>query len=145
MLRIGFVTYLIIVTAAGQWLCCCSAGRLFASLGAFGTMKHTEPTTAPCKCCSEEEAPSQEKPAEPSQPNCPCRESYGASRGLAVLSSDRMDELLQRSAGWTSFSLENTSFIFVGVTHSDQPCMEGVDGVFLADGIILRAFHIMRC
>jgi hypothetical protein len=81
MVRVGLLVYLIVATAAGPWLCCCTAAH-FAAL-------HTPATPQPAaargeepvpSCCSHKHAASAAKgiaiePAPPAERSCACKDA----------------------------------------------------------------------
>src|SRR5262245_34455215 len=92
MVRIGLTICLIFVTAAGPWLCCCTAGQLAAL--ASRSDQPAKPASAPC-CCDTSagaEDNARESPTSPER-HCPCQEHrpMGTVGALAKLASSVED------------------------------------------------------
>src|SRR5262245_15165910 len=71
------VGYLVLVTFAGPWLCCCTFARLAAH--ASTPAVPAAPAVPSCPCCCHEDADKVTFPADepaapsPKVPDCPCR------------------------------------------------------------------------
>jgi hypothetical protein len=73
-MRVVLAIYLTLATAAGPWLCCCSANRL-AALAAAARAPVPSPKPACCHCHgTPAPKPTPSTPARPPLPSCPCGE-----------------------------------------------------------------------
>ena len=82
MVRLALTVYLVGVTAAGPWFCCCTASRFFASLTRPSNPAAEEPVAdEPCCCCcchvpAVPQQPEHSQEPSPSTPfTCPCQQN----------------------------------------------------------------------
>jgi hypothetical protein len=151
MLRIAVASYLMIVTAAGPWFCCCAPARF----AAFLTHPCIEkPVTEQCSscCCKHHDQGSSgpQAPDEPvkvpARPGCPCR---GDSAQLIALPPALegtnplpIGELSERVTGvapcFSTDAIEApcSSSLFWGARRAHP---------FLSADDLLRALHNLRC
>jgi hypothetical protein len=85
MLRLGVVIWLIGVTVAGPWLCCCTAMRRAANLFASRPAEAARPEVA--ACCRHHD-PGEE--ARAPSPGCPCKKGADRDMVASVSAADRI-------------------------------------------------------
>jgi hypothetical protein len=150
MVRVVVVAYLVVVTAAGPWLCCCTPARLAAMLPSPST---TVPSTsARHDCCTGHgEAAHRSAPAgvqdraPPSGHPCPCQ---GATPCSVMLPP--APEGTDPSADAPSQSLIGPASVPMmdGVlTSCPAPAFQGARGAppFLTADDLLHVLHRLRC
>jgi hypothetical protein len=152
MVRIGLTLYLALVTAAGPALCCCSLGRLYASLPAPTQAIPARPTC----CCGQCEAPTADPveedepapdspvPSAPHQP-CPCKER---GKDLSALSTPDRHAVESGESLSGLYPLEAGKLVPVSSAESrdlrNVPA-ETIAFPYFGPRGILRALHILRC
>jgi hypothetical protein len=151
MLRIAVATYLMVVTAAGPWFCCCAPVRLAAI---FSSPRIEKPVTEGCpNCCThhDQQRP-QRQPADdpikpqPNRPGCPCRgeptQSVAlppAAEGTKHLPTTDLTERLSVIAPFTAVATvgePGSSVLHLGGRRAHP---------FLTADEILRALHNLLC
>jgi hypothetical protein len=151
MVRVGLALYLMLATAAGPWLCCCTADSLFVlcagtrpeSAGAHCSCGHhggdrAHPTTKPRGTADDpSQVPRGPCPCKQSRPEpsvfLPPEHSSGAQPGRFL------ETLPSTEAG--SFFLSASSLTLPAGGHST----ESIIGSWHDPRDILRALHILRC
>jgi hypothetical protein len=148
MLRV-VVAYLMIVMAAGPWLCCCTATRLTARLLSPAGQSARLPVVPCCQSSKADEgqpaSTSQSScPQAPATPDCPCKQ--GSSNEVAALPIGG-DEF-----GGTSDRLAAGAWLLAPCQHAhlvpEVASPAGADGIslpFLSTHDLLHILHIMRC
>lgn len=148
MSRITVAAYLMVVTAAGPWACCCTATRLSALLRHATTSRsHSAPPSR--ACCGHHGHPggtSKDRQA-PERPRCPCREqSFGSAEALRP-TAEAADQLQHRHLSSVPFGIPELLTAGPRPPHSegalDRPGLSALP--FLTTDDLLRALHILRC
>jgi hypothetical protein len=156
VLRVAVSAYLMFVTAAGPWLCCCTTARLATLFRPSAADTHHTTPAHPC-CCRDADGPDRdaapsrsERPREPQDRDghkCPCRQN--GSRDTAGLppSADRDGQALARQTlqGAPDFVAPHvcgTSPLCPG-NHLAPPDLPAFP--FLTAQEILRAHHNLLC
>lgn len=146
MARIGLTLYLIIVTLAGPWLCCCASVRWITSLSTPATT-----LAAPRTCCGRVNRDAESKPSK--KPN---REQKSPTP-LAPCSCERGQSLIvlaDGGIGRVDLQAEQFDTIELGGGFSTiSATVFGASNIFhrpahfpnLTARDILRALSIIRC
>lgn len=155
-MRVVVALYLVIVTAAGPWACCCTFTRLTAKVASANAGAPTSSTTH--SCCKKHQVPNRSEGSSedkaPSRPNhplghdCPCKQSGEcASTAFAPTQDESRDGAMRALAG----EFDAT----VGYLHPSHlaPTPHAVwpsswvrhDGSFLSTEDLLHVLHILRC
>ncbi len=147
MFRIGLSVYLMLVTLAGPWLCCCQLPRLSARFVAMMRNDKAKPAGNNHSCCQHRvPVKDSQPPAKPGDPSCPCQGTRQEAPALVLLESDgarQLDRDLNAQAvdllGCDSLSgnvMPSFTLMLTSSTRS-SPVLTGRD--------ILSALHILRC
>ena len=142
MVRIGVVVYLVLATAAGPAVCCCTMNRLFAfsSQGWSTTSSHHG-------CCNRHGKDGRRPGEVPKRrPDCPCQDSPRDSAYLAAAKSlvpeDAARSLnLPGAAGMVGSALPHS----LAPGAIIQVPRESIAFPFHDARQVLRALHILRC
>ena len=151
MVRVVFTTYLMFMTLAGPWLCCCKTVPTAAPCSCADSSCAQRQTSTHSGCCGEHKhgesdrhAPS-EAPGIPRTPPCPCQDD--PTRTAVVSPTSDMSEQLQRgtlSQELTGFACplfaERTQAVDVASALGDRQPLPFVSGQDL-----LHLLHILRC
>lgn len=151
MLRVAAAVYLMLVTAAGPAVCCCTLARLTTRLASSTSVAVPKPAS----CCHHGRAGKGSKdrtdrpcsPGTPEAPGCPCGH---AGRCEVIALPAAQDEMLQSSA--RAASGQYHFFPAILATEAVPPaCVSSVfrGGFALPSSVstddLLYAFHILRC
>jgi hypothetical protein len=157
MLRTGVAVYLMFMSVAGPWFCCCTASRVGRWLDNF-VLVEPESTQPPCcPCCKlrhnkkrsnsvhlEGETPDSQKPI---PCHCPCREHRLNESRLLPLNSLALE--LVYSFTRCERGLESCVPLAIPLisasVHALSPDREDPLLPFLPAKAILHALHILRC
>lgn len=150
MARIGLTLYLMLATAVGPCLCCCTMARL----PAIAMAPAAEPP-APPSCCCHGEAPSADPasvdesnpdnspPASPAG-RCPC--DKGLRNVLAIDLPERVSEVDRISALASLNPLADGMTMSSLAQRDDARWLVGPINIPFYDSTdMLRAFHMLRC
>jgi hypothetical protein len=147
MMRAVLASYLVLATAAGPWLCCCTANRL-AALAAAPQVPVTavEPTPHAAGCCCHGK-PAPEKrtpvvPARPALPSCPCGEGRPTAAVLVSTEATSLSQADGQPEYWTSLVLPAACPASIG---DERLWAENTVWPFVTARDILHAQHILRC
>ena len=148
MLRWAFAIYMVLVTAAGPGLCCCSLSHLFASPA-------TSQTTAPADlppCCQHTSGgqesqghggcPREKQGDDRHKPGCPCRQVEAKPAALP----EQAVELPDQSQFASPFSAPSLAVAFdalLGVKGGHA--LPGGGPPFLTAHDLLHVHHQLRC
>ena len=147
MIRIGLSVYLMLVTLAGPWLCCCQLPRLSAQFMALMRSSKMEAPGGNHSCC-QHHAPAKksEQPVHPGVPSCPCRGTDAEAPALVLLESEGARQLdrdlnsqavdLLDGASLSGTVVPSFTLMLTSPTLS-SPVLTGRD--------ILSSLHILRC
>ena len=128
MFRMAVISYLVLATLAGPFLCCCNAARIAAML-------QSDPATSACRhghCChhrdavqeTEQRAPSKNTP-DPTKP-CPCQENrpvavhVDAASQEIIRQLERGESLLQMLVHLINLDLGVCSASLIGLHQSQE-------------------------
>ncbi len=151
MLRIAVATYLMLVTVAGPWLCCCSPARLSALFSKPSTETSSAPARPPCCSHHADPCPENDPGSTPAQPQptrapCPCQDRPDGSALVSPPLSEETRQILadDSEAPGDLFSLP--AFHHELVLGFRLPVARAPDALpFLTTDDILHALHILRC
>ena len=149
MVRLGLVTYLVLATLAGPWLCCCTATHLGGRLNALPGRAETSPAAS--RCCGHHAGGHQHQehrkkaPQERHSPDCPCRQD--SSQAVALAESESVKQLQARQF---CDDLERTLILPGAEACLDlgkvaQRPEDGQVLPFLTAQDVLFGLHILRC
>ncbi len=139
MIRVVLNLYLVLVIAAGPWLCCCTAAQVTSWFGPA-----PQAAGPACGCCPEE-ADDRERPADegskaPARP-CPCE---GQRLPVLAASPDFSGSEVKSSAASDAGAVAFAEPKAAAPILSDAP--ERSDALPRMSGrTLLRALHILRC
>jgi len=147
VIRIGLSVYLMLVTLAGPWLCCCQLPRLSARFVALMRIDKAKLAGSNHSCCQHRvPVKDSQPPARPDAPSCPCQGNRQEAPALVLLESDgarQLDRDLNAQAvdllGCDSLSgtvMPSFTLMLTSSTRS-SPVLTGRD--------ILSSLHILRC
>ena len=149
MVRIGLSLYLMLVMAAGPWLCCCSCSRLARWLLTPPRPEQTSLAADTHACCRPQHAPDKrpEKPNRPHRPTCPCQEGHSDPSALSTLESAitrdvERHELSQSGPHLDFITSAVVATLLAGIIP--VPC-DTAASHFLTARDMLRAHHVLRC
>jgi hypothetical protein len=147
MLRCAFAIYMVLVTAAGPGLCCCSLTHLFAA--------HAGPRTATpdlpscCQHSSDGEdhqgqgsCPVEKKRDDRKQPGCPCRHVEAKPAALPARAVELPDSSQAASPFFAPYAVVAFGG-FLGV--SGVTAWTGGPRPFLTADDLLHVHHQLRC
>lgn len=142
MLRLVLTPILVLILAAGPWLCCCTA----AQLAALGTEPDpvAPPPSAPC--CSGANLASDEDSRSgseiPHNRSCPCQEGRPTGLVPAGVRTDAAERDTNSAFfdGQHGAILGSASFLVASLVHPILPDFQNLPGVD-----ILARLHILRC
>lgn len=149
MARLGLALYLMLVIAAGPWLCCCSVGHSPKPVPATAL-----PPSGPGACCGHDHAPAGPAPDDsgldssvpvPHAP-CPCQDRQKGPSTL-IMSERASGPESGESIGGVGPSQDGTLFAArLPGLHASRGAREGpIAFPFSAPRDILRALHVLRC
>ncbi|MFO0842316.1 MAG: hypothetical protein U0797_07930 [Gemmataceae bacterium] len=152
-MRFVVALYLVIVTAAGPWACCCTFARLTARLSAATPHDHvTAKAHSCCKPQGQERAgadPASEPARQrhgPLSPDCPCKQGSECSSQALALTHDesRSDTLRALAAEFVSPSGGSQLSQPAPAPHAVLPPSWAHPGGLSTDDL-LHVLHMMRC
>jgi hypothetical protein len=151
MVRIGLSLYLMLVAAAGPWLCCCKTQRLLAPLLTFPPKESSH-----AGCCGDHQAakhsqkhgtPEQRSgdQEQPGRPSCPCQED--GSRQLVAVDPEMGRQVQSRYSlqGQIEPLFALPTLLSLSPDGDRQLPSKGEIRPFLTAQDILCALHILRC
>jgi len=142
--RIGLSVYLMLVTLAGPWLCCCQLPRLSARFVVLLQNEKAKPAGSNCCRCQQPVPVKDSEPSNPPKaPTCPCQSNHPA---LVLLQSDEARQLHRDSNAQAVDLLDCDSLPevvtpSVGLMLTSSPR----SSLVLTVRDILSALHILRC
>lgn len=147
MFRIGLSVYLMLVTLAGPWLCCCQLPRLSARFIALMRLDKAKPAGSIHSCCQHRlPVKDSQPPAHPTDPSCPCQGTHQETPALVLLESEgarQLDRDLNAQAvgmlDCDSFSGVYSPLAALTLTSSALPSS------VLSGRDLLSTLHILRC
>jgi hypothetical protein len=139
MARMGAVFYLVLASAAGPSLCCCTVSNLFAFR--VQACRHS------CCCTRHSTSPGGETNAPKQQHRCPCGERRQDLTYLSSMKSASTDHSsgllpLPGTAGIGCSSPQLHSLLNGALIGAPKEC---IAFPFHNPGEILRALHVLRC
>jgi hypothetical protein len=152
MLSVGLKAYLILVTLAGPWYCCCTLGHLADWFARPGQEEESQPVN---RCCcghhsehrdnARSEAPVKQPKNQDEGPSCPCHEQRSLSPALLV----QAPEVTKVSEGQdvlVGFADIPSHLIVADILLEVATTWPGCSSLpFLPSQDLLRAHHNLRC
>lgn len=155
-MRLVLALYLVIVTAAGPWACCCTFTRLTAKVASANVV--SLPSSNTHSCCKKHQAPGRSEggpggkaPAQPTNPfggDCPCKQSGECvSAALAITHDESRDGAMRALTGeFDAISGGLLASHLAPTPHAVWPLSWGRhDGSLLSTDDLLHVLHILRC
>lgn len=155
-MRVVVALYLVIVTAAGPWACCCTFARLTARVAPIASNDQS-PTPKPQSCChhqpqrgNDQDSANQPtpKPHGPLSSDCPCKQGGECtSHALALPHDESRDGTMRALTGEFASALSGTQAVHhVPTPHGVLPSSrEYAGGSFLSTDDLLHVLHMLRC
>jgi len=151
MIRLAVALYLMVVTAAGPWLCCCTFTRLASRAVPEPSSHKSPPPPQPCSCCQhphqqESPDPAEQTPHRPLSPDCPCKQGATCeAQALPQAPRESLDNPL-RASGWTDWqSVFQQPSVFALPAPWPVPVGDRSVVPFLSADDLLHLLHILRC
>lgn len=149
-MRLALALYLMIVTAAGPWACCCTLARLATKLSAKST---SDAAPAESHSCCKQKAPRVPSPEEhdrkdPGRSDCPCKQAGDCSSHLIATSHDESRDATLRVLAGAAASLFSPEFsVLTGAAHAALPSSGAPRGSLssLSKDDLLHVHHMLRC
>ena len=146
VIRIGLSVYLMLVTLAGPWLCCCQLPRLSARFVAMMRNDQAKPAGNNHSCCQHRvPVKDSQSPANPGDPSCPCQGTRLETPAL-VLESEGARQL-DRDLNSQVVDLLGGDFLpgTVALSAALNLVFSTASPPFFTGRDILSALHILRC
>ena len=147
MFRIGLSVYLMLVTLAGPWLCCCQLPRLSAQFIALMRIDKAKPSASNHSCCQHRmPVKDPQPPAHPTDPSCPCQGNRQASPALVSLDSEGAKQL-DRDQNAQAVGLLDCDLLSGVFTPSATLTLtsSALSSPVLSGRDLLSSLHILRC
>lgn len=143
MARFGLALYLVMATAVGPWLCCCTTVGMPASPSASQQPAPGEPEETSTSCCCCPKAPADEPPAEPVN-SCPCHKSQADPVILPPTPVAEHARLLTVADALPGNPLDGSPALFT-LDPYGRALWEGVVCPFQKPRDLLYALHLLLC
>ena len=142
MVRIGLTICLIFVTAAGPWLCCCTAAQMAALASRSNRPANQVPVSCCCDTAASAEDQARESPSSPER-HCPCQEGRPTA-AVAALAKPVVSGEYETSAAALSFAVVPVDGLHA-VAVSGASVKPTTVWPFLSGRDLLSRCHILRC
>jgi len=151
MFRRALAMYLVLMTAAGPHLCCCSTHLFAKQTETAACCKDRQPIPEPHSCCQSTDTttikvgtakPSEDTPR-PGPEQCPCRKNATTPVTVVAVEQDGRDQSLSSPHAFlTTLDLAASGFIPTDFTRTHTPQSPAH---FLCGEQILYVFHQLNC
>jgi hypothetical protein len=157
MVRIGLITYLMLATTAGPWVCCCTAGQVTNALASTLPGQGDVPSNPICHsstCCHRNGTPATQQEPKKSDserpqregPSCPCQD-YKPVLASLVSPDQSNGNQVPRQLSQQAVELVPAFLSVLGLFSISNP--EAIGGVpilpFLTAQDLLHTHHVLRC
>lgn len=147
MFRIGLSVYLMLVTLAGQSLCCCQLSRLSAPFTTWMRNDKTKAANSNHSCCRHG-APvkDSQRPAPSDGPSCPCQGTCAQTPALTLLEAEGARQLDRDQNAQVALLLDGVSLPTLVMPSADLILTSStLSSPFVTEQDILFSLHILRC